>query len=224
MCYTRVIWLRCINGILTFIEPYVGLLVKVFAVNDVVGMDGSSETGKSITAKTISLLVTPQQAAKVTLASQLGKILLVMRSPEDDEQVPDVQITPSELFGKAEKSQRDSESLMKDPETDKGKKGFLNYLDSMKRKLAAGAAPPTDAQSTWIMRVLRPGEVDEVSFEEGQSEPGSSAEQWKVKATSGNAAPRQPAMQPPGVVERSADERPSPSFDPQGPKLVPENK
>ena len=198
--------------------------IKVFAVNDVLGMDGSSETGKSIIAKTISLLVTPKQAAKVTLASQLGKIQLVMRSPEDDEQVPDVQVTPSELFGKAEKSQRDSESLMNDSGTDKGKKGFLNFLDSMKDKLAAGAAPPTDAQSTWTMRVLRPGEVDEVHFEEGQSEPGLNVEQWKMKGTLGNPAPRQPAMQLPKVVERSADEAPFPSSELPGPKLVPENK
>ena len=62
--------------------------IKVFAVNDVVDLekekDGSS---KSITAKTISLLVTPEQAAKVMLATQLGTINLVMRSPEDDQQI-----------------------------------------------------------------------------------------------------------------------------------------
>ena len=133
--------------------------IKVFAVNDVLGLDGDSETGQSIIAKTISLLVTPAQAAKVTLASQLGKIQLVMRSPEDDEQVPDVQATPSELFGKAGKSQRDDESLMEDPDTDKQKNGFLDFLGSMTDKLTAGAAPPTDAQSIWTMRVLNPGEV-----------------------------------------------------------------
>lgn len=193
--------------------------IKVFAVNDVLGLESDAETGKSIAAKTISLLVTPKQAAKVTLASQLGKIQLVMRSPEDDEQVPDVQATPGELFGKAEKSQRDSESLMEDPDTDKQKKGFLNFLDSMKDKLAAGAAPPTDAQLIWTMRVLKPGEVDEVRFEEGRSEPGSNAEQWKVAGTSGNPAPRQPAVQLPWAVKKPDNKPPSPSSELQGPKL-----
>ena len=46
------------------------------------GKDG----GKSIAAKTISLLVTPEQAAKVMLATQMGIVNLVMRSPEDDQQ------------------------------------------------------------------------------------------------------------------------------------------
>ena len=48
MCHTRVIWLHGINGILTFLEPYVGLLVKVFAVNDIMAMgviDAMREAG-----------------------------------------------------------------------------------------------------------------------------------------------------------------------------------
>ena len=193
--------------------------IKVFAVNDVLGLDDSSETGQSITAKTISLLVTPKQAAKVTLACQLGKIQLVMRSPEDDEQVPDVQATPSELFGKAGKSQRDNESLMEDQDTDKQKKGFLDFLDSMKDKLAAGAAPPTDAQSIWPMRVLRAEKVEVVHLEE---EPSGT---WKVNGMSGNPAPRQPAVQLPWAVERPGQqppdtgETPVPPSGSQGPKL-----
>ncbi len=192
--------------------------IKIFAVNDVLGLDGDSETGQSIAAKTISLLVTPVQAAKVTLACQLGKVQLVMRSPEDDEQVPNVQATPSELFGTAEKSQRDSESLMEDNDTDKRKKGFLDFLDSMKDKLAAGA------RSTWTMRVLRAEKVEVVHLEE---EPSGT---WKVIGTSGNPAPRQPAMQPSWVVERPGQQPPDtgetlvPPSEPQGPKLVPESK
>ncbi len=158
--------------------------IKVFAVNDVLGLDGDTETGKSIVAKTISLLVTPKQAAKVTLACQLGKIQLVMRSPEDDEQVPDVQATPSELFGKAEKSQRDKESLMEDPETDKPKKSFLDFLDSMKNKLAAGAEQPKPRE-TWTMQMLRPGRGVHVMFEREEGTATDSALPfglWKVIA------------------------------------------
>jgi len=199
--------------------------IKVFAVNDVLGLERDKEDGKSIAAKTISLLVTPAQAAKATLASQLGTIQLVMRSPEDDEQAPNAQATPDELFGAAGKSQRDKESLMEDNDAGKRERGFLDFLDSMKDRLAAGAAPPTNAQSTWIMRVLKPGEVDEVHFEEGRSGPGSNPEQWKMVGTSGNPAPRQPAMQPPRVVEKSdqqppdTGETPVPPSEPQGPKL-----
>ncbi len=59
--------------------------IKVFAVDNI----WSTATGngeRSIVAKTISLLVTPAQAEKVTLASEMGNIRLVMRSPDDKEQ------------------------------------------------------------------------------------------------------------------------------------------
>ena len=46
--------------------------IKVFAVDSIVDLEKEKEPGKTISAKTISLLVTPEQAAKVMLASQLG--------------------------------------------------------------------------------------------------------------------------------------------------------
>ncbi|MCR4416054.1 MAG: Flp pilus assembly protein CpaB, partial [Thermoguttaceae bacterium] len=59
--------------------------IKVFAVND--QFDVSATSGeKSVVAKTIWLLVTPEQAEKVTLAAELGQVRLVMRSPVDKEQ------------------------------------------------------------------------------------------------------------------------------------------
>ena len=65
--------------------------IKVFAVNNVVDMESGSDEGgsQSIQATTISLLLTPEQTQQVTLASELGKLRLVMRSPEDD-QVADI--------------------------------------------------------------------------------------------------------------------------------------
>ena len=51
--------------------------VKVFAVNNVYSREANGT--EAITAKTISLLVTPQQAELVTLANEMGKIRLVMR-------------------------------------------------------------------------------------------------------------------------------------------------
>ena len=61
--------------------------IKVFAVNDVVSLDSTGQQDtKSIQARTVSLLVTPAQAEKITLASELGTIRLVMRSPDEDSQ------------------------------------------------------------------------------------------------------------------------------------------
>lgn len=197
--------------------------VKIFAVNDVLGMDNSADDGKSIVAKTISLLVTPSQAAKVTLASQLGKIQLVMRSPEDDEQTPDAFATTDDLFGRTGDTRRQDESLMKDAGNEKQRKGFKEFLDSMKDKLAAGnLQPPAGEQSVWVIRMLAPGEVEEVRFEEGPGEPGSNQPQWQVKGTTANPAPRQPAMQPPKVIEKTAPTPAAKPSEPQGPKLGPE--
>ena len=204
--------------------------VKVFAVNDVLGMENSADDGKSIVAKTISLLVTPNQAAKVTLATQLGKVQLVMRSPEDDEQAPNASATAEELFGNVKKSRRQDESLMEDEGDGDQREGFLKFLDSMKNNLASGKSPQPAQPSVWVMRVLKPGEVEEVRFEEGPAGPGADMPQWQIKGASGNPAPQQPAMRPPKVIEQTAtppaaksDVSPTPNTpEPQGPQLSPE--
>ena len=61
--------------------------IKVFAVNNVVTLDTAGPETKSIPARTVSLLVTPAQAEKVTLATEMGSIKLVMRGPEEETQV-----------------------------------------------------------------------------------------------------------------------------------------
>lgn len=56
--------------------------VKIFAVDDLYDRPGTEN--KALAAKTISVLVTPEQAELVALASQLGSVQLVMRSAADD--------------------------------------------------------------------------------------------------------------------------------------------
>ena len=58
--------------------------IKVFAVDATTNTDGMDNDVKSISAKTVSLLVSPEQAQKVTLATEMGQVRLVLRSPEDD--------------------------------------------------------------------------------------------------------------------------------------------
>lgn len=56
--------------------------IKIFAVDDVYDRPGTEN--KSVSAKTISVLVTPEQAELVGLATQLGTVQLVMRSASDE--------------------------------------------------------------------------------------------------------------------------------------------
>ena len=90
---------------------------------------------KSISAKTISLLVTPAQAAKVTLASEMGKIRLVMRGPEDNAHAEDASAKPEELLGRSAYSDRNKEAADQKKTEDK-KSGFLDLLSQMKAKAA----------------------------------------------------------------------------------------
>ena len=150
--------------------------IKVFAVDDVVDLEKDKEGRKSIAAKTISLLVTPEQAAKVTLASKMGEIYLVMRSPEDDQQATNAQARPSELFGNAAKADRSKESLVDPPDrnlADKTK-GFLDFLNSMKGKIGGQRLATTrgraeTAANTGPCDVLKPSGVDEVTFERDET-------------------------------------------------------
>jgi pilus assembly protein CpaB len=194
--------------------------IKVFAVNDVVGLENEKDAGnKSITAKTISLLVTPDQAAKLMLAAQLGTVNLVMRSPEDDQQAPVAQARPGELLGATAKSERSKESLTSEPaETNNlndRAKGFLEFLAKMKAK--ATASVQTKSHATWTMRVLKPGAVDEVLFEAEDAKIGwaSPFGLWKISATAAKPAPVQPAVEQPKAADQPSGGEPSAAADPQ---------
>ena len=99
--------------------------IKVFAVNEVLDLEKEKDPARSINARTISLLVTPEQAAKLILAAQMGSIQLVMRSPEDNAQSENAQAKPSELFGSRSsgKAERGKETLLETPAATQPDKG-----------------------------------------------------------------------------------------------------
>jgi pilus assembly protein CpaB len=77
--------------------------VKVFAVDTHTETQFTAtkdEQTEPMTAKTISLLVTPQQAVILHAASEIGgAVRLVLRNPEDDEHVASHGATISDIFG-----------------------------------------------------------------------------------------------------------------------------
>jgi pilus assembly protein CpaB len=172
--------------------------VKVFAVDNIVDLEKDKEgNNKSLTAKTISLLVTPEQAAKVMLATQMGIINLVMRSPEDDLQGPNVQARPGELFGGSiKKTEREKETLLASPEPSLKEKttSLLEFLNSMKTKAGGPVIPMAEeakARETWNMRILKPGDVDQVQFEleDSKSAATSPFGGWKTTTVASSSDP-----------------------------------
>ncbi|NUQ64571.1 MAG: Flp pilus assembly protein CpaB, partial [Pirellulales bacterium] len=154
--------------------------IKVFAVNDVFALDAEEGADKSLKAQTVSLLVTPDQAEKVMLATELGRIRLVMRSPDDDEQTTGAGASAQKLFGVADGAQRDMESLL-GPEEKKSAsssdaEAFLQLLSAQKTPPAVQtqiAAPA--ATDTWAVRILAGSEVSDTVLESESSDTASEA-------------------------------------------------
>ncbi|NIL97682.1 MAG: Flp pilus assembly protein CpaB [Planctomycetales bacterium] len=81
--------------------------VSVFAVNQDINSDADSE--QALQARTVSLLVTPLQAAKVTLATRIGDIRLIMRGVQDDEGSEQTVANINDLLNTSEKFEDDGE-------------------------------------------------------------------------------------------------------------------
>jgi pilus assembly protein CpaB len=129
--------------------------VKVFAVNNVYSREANGT--EAITAKTISLLVTPQQAELVTLANEMGKIRLVMRSADDETQDESAGVTQSELFKGGDNT------LLQKPSAPA--ESLLKMLEPAKKPEPVEPDPPV--QNTWKMVVIKGDAVEEVEFEDG---------------------------------------------------------
>ena len=165
--------------------------IKVFAVNDVVGLDSEKSNGKPIAAKTISLLVTPEDAELVMLATQMGAIQLVMRSREDDEFRDLGEGTgTSRIADQGDPHDRaDEDPLAKaasaEGEGEKGN-GFLDFLKQAKNTVKPQAADPAKPAGSdqFEMRMISGPEVSILVLESEGNQPGSAVGDgfWRVNA------------------------------------------
>jgi len=111
--------------------------VRVFAVDQKYRRSADEE--ETEVARTISLIVTPQQADKITLASELGKVRLIMRHPDDDEEADSDPVTIDDLLY-PEKSDREAEREKLAEEDGKGG-GLLDALNQMQNDEPAPPDP-----------------------------------------------------------------------------------
>ncbi|MHB1035536.1 MAG: Flp pilus assembly protein CpaB [Pirellulales bacterium] len=146
--------------------------IKVFAADANFSREPGNKGEMTIAAKTISLLVTPPQAELVNLASQMGEIRLVMRSPEDEGLVKTPGASVRELTGgAAEQGDRAKESLMANAEKSADEKNLLEWLSSQKQKPGEALPPPITKSELWTMRLVQGSKATEMQFAEGSSLP-----------------------------------------------------
>ncbi len=146
--------------------------VKVFAVNDQFQVDSSTDD-KTITAKTVALLVTPEQAQMVMVAAESGKIQLVMRSPDEEAQDNISSISLSQILDTDSGSDRDKETLVETPAAPPQPQESLlaqRFKDFLSRSRASEPDPksqeePAETVETWQMRVIRGGQPEQVVLE-----------------------------------------------------------
>ena len=137
--------------------------VKVFAVNEQ-WRRPEDQNEESIAAKTVSLLVTPAQAEKVTLATEMGKVRLVLRSPEDDAgDVATGGTVVSDIFASAsEKSDREREASYEPAKSSDN--AFLTWLEGQKAKQPTATEVAISTPETFVMELLAGNELRTVPF------------------------------------------------------------
>ena len=172
--------------------------IKVFAVNDIFRREHQDKGEVAIAARTVSLLVKPDEAELITLASELGNIRLVMRSTEDDNIAATSGAGVRHLFGNArDESNRDSESLMASQSSSDGG-GLLDMLNGKTPTPIAAPAltpqPPAPAPAAqpaiippWRMMLLVGNTAQQIEFENDGR--GIRTLPWGEGSTAGPAMP-----------------------------------
>jgi pilus assembly protein CpaB len=141
--------------------------IKVFAVNDQWRPNDESG-GESIATKNVTLLLTPEQAERLTLASELGKVSLVLRSP-DDQLKTEVShgTTASDLFGISQERNREGEQNFL---ASKGESsGLLGMLGVGNNNQPVDVAAAPAAIQVFTMQLLEGPQARTVEFTRADS-------------------------------------------------------
>jgi len=132
--------------------------VRVFAVDQAVqrAPDGSEE--RTI-AKTVSLMLSPEQASKLSLAEQIGELSLIPRNPDDQGVGSWSEVTIEDLLADGDAGSREKEQGRDkaDDEAEPASEG-----DGLLSAIRA-AAPP--AKEPWRMEIVEAQDVREVLFD-----------------------------------------------------------
>jgi pilus assembly protein CpaB len=168
--------------------------IKVFAVNDQ-WQQGDSGENESIPVKNVTLLLTPKQVEILTLASESGKVSLVLRSP-DDKLTAGISdgTTRKDLFGPPDENSRGSEMNLLSQGTPRELKsggGLLNMLGFGQKPASGIPTAPTLASVTpvdverFTMELIEGPLARTVEF----TRASGSNDKWQVNAAVSTGTP-----------------------------------
>jgi len=144
--------------------------VKVFAVNDKIDRIVGEEGGASIKAKSVSLLVKPDQDKKLLLAEKLGELSLSLRrGDEDPADGDDGKQTAGDFLGESSGDLVETDPPTKAgdpaPAPDQRPKSFLDFLKKGGEAVSSVAmAMPAAERDEFHMDIMAPGGVERWGF------------------------------------------------------------
>ena len=137
--------------------------IRVFAVDQEVQRSSDGAEARTV-AKTVSLVVTPDQANRIATAENLGEISLIPRHPDDDKIVDDLKQTTEFIFGKSDaNSRRLEQGMNREGSSDGGVAGLVRK--QMEFQSIEELEPP------FRMRMIFPDEVSVIHFSNETGEP-----------------------------------------------------
>lgn len=130
--------------------------VTVFAVNSETKRQTEAEdAGGANVARTVSMLVKPKEAQILTMASELGKLKLALRRPDDEDLTTDDETTVDELFGGGSSAPPVA--------------GFAGLFNNPQATLQPPTAPVTAAKPAGFqMQIITPQGVATYEWQEGE--------------------------------------------------------
>jgi pilus assembly protein CpaB len=134
--------------------------IRVFAVDQAVQRTSEGTEERSV-AKTVSLVVTPQQASRMTTAENMGELSLIPRHPDDNTIVDDAEQSLEDIFARSDAGSREKERDAFDKDED---------FDADIRKQIA-ATPVVEQVAPFQMKIIYPNEVSKIDFNGETGEP-----------------------------------------------------
>ena len=167
--------------------------VRVFAVNTNTerAMDAKGETN----FRTVSVLVKPDHSRELVVAAQMGKILLTLRRPDENDELTEEEVTPlADILSGRSKQGSDTPAVAAAPSPP-------TFLGLVQDSANGGNAPAPAADAVWTMDILTPTERKRFEWTDLKQPPSETS--FSTPGT--NPAPAPPKAAPKAPDKKNTD-------------------